>query len=161
MTPKKLNYERNHSHTHCWEQDHPSACGIPLEKHTQCCLCEMQYARGSGGYNPDSPQAEERESWGNEILGVLYDLEAKQLTVDDSFRELLGLMKLEIELVISKDREKYKEEVVREIREKIRNMKKENFGTNQYEAKYVLWKGCLMKPNELGVDDILENLIKQ
>lgn len=37
------------SHTHCWEQtmfmvenDGKPACGIPLEKHTQCCLCDMK-----------------------------------------------------------------------------------------------------------------------
>lgn len=35
---KKDNYERDHSHTHCWNQTSP-ACGQPLEKHTQCCLC--------------------------------------------------------------------------------------------------------------------------
>jgi hypothetical protein len=26
-------------HTHCWNQT-SSPCGIPLEKHTQCCLCD-------------------------------------------------------------------------------------------------------------------------
>jgi hypothetical protein len=32
----------NHlSHTHCWNQESP-ACGIPLEKHTQCCLCDLK-----------------------------------------------------------------------------------------------------------------------
>jgi hypothetical protein len=35
------NYNRDYSHTHCWNQKQPSACGIPLEKHTQCCLCDM------------------------------------------------------------------------------------------------------------------------
>ena len=32
------------SHTHCWAQykkHGSSACGIPLEKHTQCCLCDL------------------------------------------------------------------------------------------------------------------------
>jgi len=29
------------SHTHCWENvRNAMPCGIPLEKHTQCCLCE-------------------------------------------------------------------------------------------------------------------------
>ena len=29
------------SHTHCWDNpDNP--CGIPLEKHTQCCLCDLK-----------------------------------------------------------------------------------------------------------------------
>ena len=49
----------------------------------------------------------------------------------------------------------YEKALKEELREKIRNMPKENFGTNQYEAKYVLWKSCLMRPNELGVDDFL------
>lgn len=55
----QVSYERKHSHTHCW--DNPdSPCGIPLEKHTQCCLCDMQYAQGSGGINTHSPQVEEK-----------------------------------------------------------------------------------------------------
>ena len=30
------------SHVHCWNnEDLP--CGIPLEKHTQCCLCNLKY----------------------------------------------------------------------------------------------------------------------
>lgn len=36
------NYERNGSHIHCWNQGKSPACGIPLEKHTQCCLCEIR-----------------------------------------------------------------------------------------------------------------------
>lgn len=32
------NYERDRSHTHCWNQQSP-ACGQSLDKHTQCCLC--------------------------------------------------------------------------------------------------------------------------
>lgn len=43
MTPKEelaYNYD-HHSHLHCWAQKQPSACGIPLEKHTQCCLCDI------------------------------------------------------------------------------------------------------------------------
>lgn len=31
------------SHYHCWNQTRPSACGIPLAKHTQCCLCDTKY----------------------------------------------------------------------------------------------------------------------
>lgn len=34
------NYER-HSHTHCWNQISP-ACGQPIDKHTQCCLCSLK-----------------------------------------------------------------------------------------------------------------------
>lgn len=49
---QRMNYERNYSHTHCWKQvdfdmeEHDldskatPACGIPLEKHIQCCLCD-------------------------------------------------------------------------------------------------------------------------
>lgn len=29
------------SHSHCWDQKQPPACGIPLKKHTQCCLCDL------------------------------------------------------------------------------------------------------------------------
>jgi len=36
-----MNYEQDYSHTHCWlNKDLP--CGIPLEKHIQCCLCDMK-----------------------------------------------------------------------------------------------------------------------
>lgn len=39
-TPDAPNYERV-SHTHCWNNQ-PSPCGIPIEKHTQCCLCDLK-----------------------------------------------------------------------------------------------------------------------
>lgn len=29
-------------HYHCWEQKQPFACRISLEKHDQCCLCDMK-----------------------------------------------------------------------------------------------------------------------
>lgn len=35
------NYER-HSHQHCWDQKQPPACGIALEAHNQCCLCDLK-----------------------------------------------------------------------------------------------------------------------
>lgn len=38
----KANYERNYSHTHCWDQNEPPACGQPIENHTQCCLCDCK-----------------------------------------------------------------------------------------------------------------------
>lgn len=41
-----IDYERNHSHYHCWNQEQPSACGIPLEKHKYCCLCDTPYYQG-------------------------------------------------------------------------------------------------------------------
>jgi len=40
LTHMTSNYERNHSHTHCWNQGDRPACGITLEKHKQCCLCD-------------------------------------------------------------------------------------------------------------------------
>jgi len=33
-------YARDYSHSHCWDQKQPPACGIPLFKHPQCCLCD-------------------------------------------------------------------------------------------------------------------------
>lgn len=38
----KMNYEQDYSHTHCWKQEGTPACGIPLEKHVQCCLCDTK-----------------------------------------------------------------------------------------------------------------------
>ena len=38
-----IDYERNYSHYHCWHQEQPPACGIPLENHKQCCLCDKEY----------------------------------------------------------------------------------------------------------------------
>lgn len=45
MKPKEENmeYERNYSHTHCWNQKTP-ACGQPLQNHKQCCLCDTKYS---------------------------------------------------------------------------------------------------------------------
>ena len=42
------NYERNYSHTHCWNNEQKNLggvppCGIKVEKHTQCCLCDLKY----------------------------------------------------------------------------------------------------------------------
>lgn len=34
-----IDHENGSSHYHCWHQI-PPACGIPIEEHTQCCLCE-------------------------------------------------------------------------------------------------------------------------
>lgn len=39
----EIDYERNYSHYHCWHQEQPPACGIPLENHKQCCLCDKEY----------------------------------------------------------------------------------------------------------------------
>lgn len=36
--PKKPYYMTDHFH--CWKQGKSPACGIPLEKHMVCCLCE-------------------------------------------------------------------------------------------------------------------------
>lgn len=37
-----IDYERNFSHYHCWDQKQPSACDIPFDKHKQCCLCDSK-----------------------------------------------------------------------------------------------------------------------
>ncbi len=39
---EKSKYE-HHSHYHCWQQtgENKPACGQPLDKHTQCCLCDL------------------------------------------------------------------------------------------------------------------------
>lgn len=43
-TSTETNY--NHiSHSHCWDQGGNPACGIPLEKHTQCCLCDLKHSQ--------------------------------------------------------------------------------------------------------------------
>lgn len=34
-----MSYERNHSHSHCWNQEFP-ACGQSISTHKQCCLCD-------------------------------------------------------------------------------------------------------------------------
>ena len=39
-----FNYARNGSHNHCWKQGSP-ACGIPLKKHKQCCLCDKPFPK--------------------------------------------------------------------------------------------------------------------
>lgn len=57
-----FNYERDHSHIHCWNQVHEfhqvlPDCGIPLEKHTQCCLCDVKYFIDLGIKIVDHPPA--------------------------------------------------------------------------------------------------------
>ena len=39
MTNPTPYHQRDHSH--CWESENPP-CGIPLEKHAQCCLCDLR-----------------------------------------------------------------------------------------------------------------------
>lgn len=41
-TEQKTNYMHT-SHSHCWDQNGKPACGIALEQHTQCCLCDLKY----------------------------------------------------------------------------------------------------------------------
>lgn len=48
-----MNYERDYSHHHCWDQKQPPACGIPLDKHTQCCLCDL----GDTPTTPTTPKS--------------------------------------------------------------------------------------------------------
>lgn len=36
-----MDYLKN-SHIHCWNNEN-NPCGIPLEKHTQCYLCDEKY----------------------------------------------------------------------------------------------------------------------
>lgn len=48
-------------------------------------------------------------------------------------------------------------EWAKNLREKIRNMKKRNLGSIQYEEKYVRWNSFGW---EVGVDDLLEELIQ-
>jgi len=40
-----IDYEKSCSHYHCWDQDQPPACGISLENHKQCCLCDTPYSK--------------------------------------------------------------------------------------------------------------------
>ena len=41
----EIDYDRNYSHYHCWNQKQPSACGQPLKDHKQCCLCDKIYEK--------------------------------------------------------------------------------------------------------------------
>jgi len=49
---KSYNYSHI-SHSHCWDQQ-PSACGINLENHEQCCLCDLKYAWSDKYAKPQS-----------------------------------------------------------------------------------------------------------
>lgn len=37
-----MNNKEYKSHYCCWEQNKPPECGIAVDKHTQCCLCEKE-----------------------------------------------------------------------------------------------------------------------
>lgn len=78
-SPALENYERDYSHYHCWQQvenedsdiepQKTPACGQPLEKHTQCCLCDTP-----------APKSEEEkiikgaEDFANRFEGVMKEL---------------------------------------------------------------------------------------
>lgn len=69
-----IDYERNHSHYHCWHQDQPPACGIPLEKHKQCCLC-------------DSPLPNKPTTLREEVLNIFYYMNAVSMEkIDGALR---------------------------------------------------------------------------
>jgi hypothetical protein len=53
-----IDREKGQSHYHCWHQT-PPACGIPLEKHTQCCLCDTVAPQEVG----DWKEAMRNEYW--------------------------------------------------------------------------------------------------
>ena len=48
------------SHYHCWHQNQHPACGIPLENHKQCCLCDT----------PSTPN-QTKEGW-EEVVDKLW-----------------------------------------------------------------------------------------
>lgn len=64
-TPKReftaisKSYERDFSHSHCWNQGKSPACGQPLENHKQCCLC-------------DTPAPQKDEEWQPELRKLMY-----------------------------------------------------------------------------------------
>lgn len=61
-TYANIDYDRNSSHYHCWHQNQPPACGIPLAEHSQCCLCDTQYSMIHGSsLHTSSPKEKEWE----------------------------------------------------------------------------------------------------
>lgn len=62
---KESNYERDHSHTHCWDQKSP-ACGQELSKHGQCCLCDTPYPQNRSD-SVTLPDSKSTESWEEEF----------------------------------------------------------------------------------------------
>jgi hypothetical protein len=50
-----MNYEQDYSHSHCWEQKQPPACGITTQ-HKRCCLCSEKALETV----PVTPQPENR-----------------------------------------------------------------------------------------------------
>lgn len=116
-------------HFHCWQQfqDHGfAACGIPLEKHTQCCLCDMKPP-------PTESWAESKdEKELNEAIKVLASIatknyitpemqmtasmyiEAKQAIDRSNYIESL---KQRIQKLLS-ERESYQKELVARVTEK-------------------------------------------
>lgn len=65
---EKKNYEHV-SHKHCWNQKGSPACGIPLERHTQCCLCDLKVLQGEELLGVDMG----KEDMTTEVYGLVKD----------------------------------------------------------------------------------------
>lgn len=50
--PTSENYERDHSHVHCWEQKNPP-CGQKIE-HLKCCICEKKNPKATSESHQDN-----------------------------------------------------------------------------------------------------------
>lgn len=99
-----IDYDRNYSHYHCWHQEQPSACGIPLEDHKQCCLCDKEY----------TPQKKDT-SWEERFDEKYFSVYEKYPEYKESHSILLN----DIKDFITKEIQKAKEDTIKEVIEKI------------------------------------------
>lgn len=131
-TTPTVNYEHI-SHTHCWSQKQPSACGIPLDKHTQCCLCDLKPPTECAcqGKFPNlenhtknncwttvSPTVEPTET-GAQIHVILNQTLHRKLSIPE-YEEVVEL----IGKALSTATQQAKEEVVRELEEEVERLRR-------------------------------------
>lgn len=65
---KNQEYERDHSHVHCWDQEGGfPACGESLNEHKQCCLCDTPIPESFTVPKPDFLKDNLLEDWEQEF----------------------------------------------------------------------------------------------
>lgn len=146
----ELETEENYSHlshSHCWDnKDNP--CGIPLEKHTQCCLCDLKY----------SSEEKPKEDWRigfNKLFGT-----NKQYPFNANYSDVTNF----ISFLIQSTKKEMARDIVDEINLKMGNEFSKLLGefiSTPLDQRSNGWKWLILARARLLLqDDSIINLIK-